>query len=108
MQVELYDWDNAGDEVLGEIELSCDKLHELGTELGLYRVGRALTEEATSLRNEAEQKASTILVIQQALCFEFVCGKVRTKFRVFIDLYFAGRNSSSIRNAETEWPGRSN
>jgi hypothetical protein len=59
----LYDWDNTGPEVLGEVlELSCERLHELGTELGLYRVGRALTEKATTLRNKAEQNASTILV----------------------------------------------
>lgn len=59
----MYDWDNTGPEVLGEIlELSCERLHELGTELGLYSVGRALSEKATTLRNEAEQKASTVLV----------------------------------------------
>lgn len=41
---ELYDWDNAGAEVLGELKLSCDRLEELGTELGLYKVGRNLAE----------------------------------------------------------------
>lgn len=61
LKVELFDWDNTGAEVLGEIELSCERLHELGTELGLYRVGRALTEKALILKNEAEQKATSLL-----------------------------------------------
>ena len=43
-KAELYDWDNTGAEVLGEIELSCERLEELGTELGLYKVGRSLAE----------------------------------------------------------------
>ena len=42
--VELYDWDNTGAEVLGEIQLDCERLQELGTELGLYKVGRSLAE----------------------------------------------------------------
>ena len=28
--VQLYDWDNTGAEVLGQIELTCPRLHELG------------------------------------------------------------------------------
>jgi hypothetical protein len=61
LMVELYDWDNTGAEILGQIELSCERLHELGTELGLYRVSRNLAESALTLRNEADLKATALL-----------------------------------------------
>ena len=61
LKIELYDWDNTGPEVLGEIQLSCERLQELGTELGLYRVGRELSEKAQSLKHEAETKATSIM-----------------------------------------------
>jgi vacuolar-type H+-ATPase subunit H len=60
--VELYDWDNTGAEVLGQIELSCERLHELGTELGLYRVGRDLSEKAKFVKDDAENKSTNLVV----------------------------------------------
>jgi len=113
LQVELYDWDNTGPEVLGEIpELSCERLHELGTELGLYSVGRMLTEKVTTLRNGAEQKASTTLVrcktynvaILSSCCCMCMSTHPKQKFMSqFDDMFLVGRTKleQKLRRSST-------
>lgn len=61
--VELWDWDNSGDEFLGHITMSCEKLEELGDDNRRVAIGRDLALRARQITAEAEEVASKEMAI---------------------------------------------
>ena len=55
--VEMYDWDNAGEELAGSVSFSCDMLEELGNFEGQVAYRRARMKAAEAITSAAESQA---------------------------------------------------